>query len=146
MTENATWLELARSMRPGSKTVLFRPLSVEIVVEFARRGFRLLVVHSDEDLLRRCKTELRAQGLSSLLMGCYPQADAKDLSTAKDFYELFCCFESLEGLLEVVRVSLRSGGFLVGAPGTLGDQEKYSEHFLECSKTLPADLLGYRLT
>ena len=145
MTERPNWLGLFRSLRPGSKTILFRPPSVDLVVEFARRGFRLLVVHSNEELLSRCKAELRAQGLSSLLMGVYTQTDSKDLSTAKEFYEICCCFESVEDVFQTLRASLRPRGLLVGPPGAFGKLGTSLDGFHDCSEPLSNDLLGFRL-
>lgn len=73
-------------------------------MEFARRGYRLLLVHPDEAFRRECRRQLREQGLSSLLMGGQEPETGESWNLAREFYDLvvFCCEPSggppLEGL------------------------------------------------
>lgn len=70
------------------------------MVEFARRGFRLLLIHSEEKFRGECRAALRAQGLGSLLMGGQGTGGAKKWNLARKFYDLVVIFQPLEIALD----------------------------------------------
>lgn len=82
------WEALFLHSRAGSRTVLCDP-DRSMVVEFARRGYRLVVVHSADFDLLALRQQLRELGLSSQLMGAQLYSPNSPPSLAQDFYELW---------------------------------------------------------
>lgn len=60
-----------------------------MVMEFARRGFRLFLTHQDPEFLSTCRSSLRTQGLQSQLMGSHELRKGVSLSLARHFYDIF---------------------------------------------------------
>lgn len=108
-----SWPEALRALRPGSRTVVFRPPTSEPVVELARRGFRLLVVHPQPEFCQACRSALRELGLSSQLMGSHHHRPGEPLKLADDFYDLILIFAPHELAPEEVEPSLAPQGRLV---------------------------------
>ena len=109
----SSWEELLKKLRPGSRTVLYRPERLEQVLELARRGFRLLVVHSDSDFRDECRQALRDEGLSSSLMGSHQLVEGRPLSLAKNFYDLVLSCSAPHPALSEIEAFLAPQGQLV---------------------------------
>ena len=82
------WEALFVHTRAGSRTVICDPDS-SMVVEFARRGYRVVVVHTPNFELLALRQQLRELGLSSQLMGAQVYGQNSPPSLAQDFYELW---------------------------------------------------------
>lgn len=91
-TELEQWWDVLARLRPGSRTILWHPKSLETARELAGRGFRLMLVHSQRDYLENCRHHLRAAGLASSLMGVSCVAAQDMPSLARQFYELVLFF------------------------------------------------------
>ena len=110
---NPTWNQLFRVLRPGSRIVLYEPSSQLLVTEFARRGFRILIVHENSSFASSSRKALYSLGLQSQLMGAQTIKREKSFQIAKKFYDIIlCCGENcLE--LRTVKPFLNFGGLLV---------------------------------
>ncbi len=81
---------LLQRVRPGSRLLLWQPPDWETPLELARRGYRLMPLSRDPELLGELKRQLRSCGLSSQLMGsAHLPADTSSNppSLASRFYE-----------------------------------------------------------
>lgn len=104
---------LFRNTRPGSRTVLCDP-SVELALEFARRGYRLLLVHQPHLDIQQFRDEFRKAGLASQLMGSQAYSLEKRPTLAEDFYELWVFVEeAAPPLWEAARAALKKGSSVI---------------------------------
>lgn len=108
--EGGSWQEVLRTLRPGSRTVVYAPTGTEPVLELARRGFRLLVAHEDPSFSQRCREELRRAGLASQMMGAHELKPERALQLARGFYDLFLTFDLREPSEEIARPFLAPQG------------------------------------
>ncbi len=103
------WRGLLRLSRPGSRTVLSDPDDA-MAVEFARHGFRLMILRREPGGTEDLRRQLRELGLASQLMGSQSYRSENSLSLAPDFYELWVfCTPVLPCLWQAAQVSLKKG-------------------------------------
>ncbi|MFA7483395.1 MAG: hypothetical protein WC314_23025 [Vulcanimicrobiota bacterium] len=102
-----------QALRPGSRTVVCQPQDMQFIVEMARHGFRLMLVHQDIEFLRQTREQLRNQGLSSLLMGSFQSEAAQVPSLARGFYEAVLLCSASKIRPEEVLFALGPGGILI---------------------------------
>lgn len=141
-TPENDWTALFRALRPGSRTILWQPTDGELCLAFARRGFRLMLLHSESDFNARCRKALRESGLASQLMGTQVCAFNEVPSLAKDFYEifLFCRTPQIKG--REIAFCLSQGGIVV-APA--GGSPSWSEGLGNGKvERLPSTFVGFR--
>lgn len=81
------WVDLFSLCRPGTRTVLDHPENADTVVEFARRGYRLHVLHHRSFDLEGLRQRLRSLGLGSQLMGSSVVTRQADPKLTRRFYE-----------------------------------------------------------
>jgi len=132
------WKALIDKLRAGSRTVLYRPKSDQLVVELARRGFRLLVAHECETFRTQCRRALQSLGLQSLLMGSHQIREGRPLKLARNFYDLIVVCGPLLEEEEDWQSYLGKGGLVVG-PESLLDNPG-----LPPLEGLPEPFVGYR--
>ncbi len=81
-----------------------------MVIEFARRGYRLMVVHQNSFDIPGLRLRLREMGLASQLMGCQSYSSDKAPALVQDFYELWIFADQASPLLwQAARTSLKKG-------------------------------------
>lgn len=126
--------------RPGSRTVICDPPDDELILELARRGYRLLVLHDGGFAIDALRQRLRELGLSSQLMGSqvYPEEQLPRL--AREIYELWI-FCAAPHLLPVALKVLLPGS-TVYWPGQFSLALSEGTQLLE---GLPSHLTGLRL-
>lgn len=115
---NPEWYEpLFRITRAGSRTILCDLADPGCAVEFARRGYRILLLSRDQELFATVRQAFRERGLSSQLMGGQLYC-AGELSLAKDFYELalFCTTPQIEAAQ--LEPSLKTGALAFWCQGS----------------------------
>ena len=131
---------LFRNSRPGSRTVLCDP-SVELALEFARRGYRLLIVHQMHLDIQQFRDEFRRVGLASQLMGSQPYSQDKRPTLAEDFYVLWVFAEGAAPLLwEAARAALKKGSLVLWLA-----QQQIEPPWGEPVASLPESLAGVRV-
>lgn len=137
------WAALLRALRPGSRTVLWQPPDAELCLDFARRGFRLMLLHGDLDFNESCREALRELGLASQLMGSQVCASSEVPSLAKDFYEIFLFCGAPQVVGRDIVFCLSKGGIVV-APAQASTH--WSEGLgKEKVERLPSTFTGFRL-
>lgn len=103
------WQSLFRLCRPGSRTVLCNPVDA-MAIDFARHGFRLMVLRPEGSGVDALRHDLRNVGLSSQLMGSQSYLPDSRPSLVQDFYELWIfCDEPLPQLWQAAHTSLKKG-------------------------------------
>lgn len=134
--------QLFRFLRPGSRTILYCPEEVATTVEFARRGYRLLLVHPGESFRQECRQQLRGQGLSSLLMGGQEPGSREQWNLAREFYDLvvFCCSPPNGLALEELSPFLTPGATVVCQEKSVTEVG----HAFELVRALPGGTAFYR--
>ncbi len=81
-----------------------------MAIDFARHGFRLMVLRADGTGVDSLRDQLRNSGLSSQLMGSQSYLPDSEPSLVRDFYELWIfCAEPLPQLWQAARTSLKKG-------------------------------------
>jgi hypothetical protein len=137
-----SWQKLLRCLRPGSRTILYRPESVAPAVDLARRGYRLLLVTDDAKLKTDCRRVLREQGLQSQLMGIHDHSAGRPLRLADEFYDLMLCFEPLGVGLDEMAPFLTPMGLVV-----LGKALDHGEDsgLFQKEEKVPAPYRAFRL-
>lgn len=126
--------------RPGSRTVVCDPPDDELILELARRGYRLLVLHDGSFAVERLRGRLREAGLSSQLMGSqiYPHDHPPKL--ARGVYELWIfCREP--HLLPAARQALLPGSTIFWS----GQHPAIQPEESALLEGLPSHLRGLRL-
>ncbi len=81
------WTDIFSLCRPGTRIVLDHPEDSEIVKEFARRGYRLHVLHDASFDLPGLRQGLRDLGLASQLMGSSAVTPHTEPKLTRNFYE-----------------------------------------------------------
>lgn len=81
-----------------------------MAIDFARHGFRLMVVRREGVGIDSLRSQLRDLGLASQLMGSQSYHPDSRPSLVEDFYELWVfCKEPLPQLWQAARLSLKKG-------------------------------------
>lgn len=81
-----------------------------MAIDFARHGFRLMVLRPEGVGVDGLRHQLRTLGLSSQLMGSQSYLPDSRPSLVQDFYELWIfCDEPLPQLWQAARLSLKKG-------------------------------------
>ena len=137
------WAALLRALRPGSRTILWQPPGYELCLAFARRGFRLMLLHREANFNVECRSLLRESGLASQLMGSQVCSLNEVPSLAKDFYDifLFCRQAQFEG--RNISYCL-SKGSLVVAPA-IGFTCWSEDLEMKKVERLPPTFVGFRV-
>lgn len=117
-----------------------QPADTGFLLDLARHGFRLMLVHSDDQFIQDFRKTLRGEGLSSQLMGASRAKAGEIPSLAKEFYELILLCPESELTLDDLRFALGPGGTLVSSRSI---PEANLEDFVPVS--LPEGFQGFRL-
>jgi hypothetical protein len=122
--------------------VVCDPESNDLIVQLARRGYRLLVLHDGSFEIAELRQELRSLGLSSQLMGSHCYSQGATVGLVADFYEL-CVFCQTPSLLPEVLGSLKKGAAIYWQATHFLEPEAFPRG-LERLRGLPAPLQGGR--
>jgi hypothetical protein len=120
--------------------VVCQPTDTEFILDLARHGFRLMLVHSDDQFIQDFRRTLRGEGLSSQLMGASRAKAGEVPSLAKGFYELILLCPESDLTLDDLRFALGPGGTIVSSRSF---QDANLKGFVPV--TLPEGFQGYRL-
>lgn len=111
-----------------------------MVIEFARRGYRILVVHQVTFDVPTLRQQLREIGLASQLMGSQPYSADLAPSLVQDFYESWVFADQASPRLwQAARLSLKKGSAIFWSA-----QSEIKSPWEEIIESLPEALAGVR--